>query len=155
MVPPEILNNLGVLMQKEDKDTEARKFYEEALANCEKLLKQSGSESEGAADKRVQALHLTIRFNLACCHDKASRIGEASEMFKGIIKEQPAYIDAIMRLAYLAKRRGDNKRALEYIEQGKQALNKYDKKVAPTKLFCMKGRFLTDTGNLKEAFGEY
>lgn len=53
MVPPEILNNLGVLMQKEDKDAEARNFYEEALANCEKLLKQAGSESEEAPDKRV------------------------------------------------------------------------------------------------------
>jgi len=86
-------------------------LYEEALVNCDTLLKQSKSE-----DKRLQALQLTIKFNLACCHDKASRIGEASEMFKGIIKEQSAYTDAYMRLAYLARRRGDHKRAMEYID---------------------------------------
>lgn len=40
-------------------------------------------------------------------------------MFKGIIKDEPSYTDAYMRLAYLAQRRGDMKRALEYIEQGK------------------------------------
>ena len=52
-------------------------LYEEALENCEKLLKQGNSE-----DKRLQALRISIRFNLACSYDKASRIGEASEMFK-------------------------------------------------------------------------
>ena len=76
-------------------------------------------------------------------------------MFKGIIKESPTYIDAYMRLAYLARRRGDYKRALEYIEQGKAVLKKSDTKVAPTKLYCMKGRLFQDMGQLKEAYGEF
>ena len=72
-------------------------MYEEAHKNCVKLLAESGVE-----DKRLKALHVTVKFNLACCHEKASRIGEASEMFKGIIRDEPTYTDAYMRLAYLA-----------------------------------------------------
>ncbi len=52
-------------------------LYEEAIDNCEKLLKEGNS-----SDKRLLALKLSLRFNLACSYDKASRIGEASEMFK-------------------------------------------------------------------------
>jgi len=38
MIPPELLNNLGVLMMQESRDVEALKNFEEALANCEKIL---------------------------------------------------------------------------------------------------------------------
>ena len=114
MIPPELLNNLGVLMLEDDREADALNHLQEALTNCEDLLSKGNSE-----DKRLLALQLHIKFNLACCHDKASRIGEASEMFKSIIKQEPSYTDAYMRLAYLAERRGDLKRAIEYIEQGK------------------------------------
>ena len=60
-----------------------------------------------------------------------------------------------MRLAYLARKRGDMKRALEYIEQAKSKHNKDPNHSLPTKLFCMKGRFLTEIGNTQEAFAEY
>ena len=60
-----------------------------------------------------------------------------------------------MRLAYLAQRRGDIKRAIEYIEQGKQNHLKNENQSLPTKLFCMKGRLLTDQGNLSDAYKEY
>jgi len=55
-----------------------------------------------AEDKRLLALRITLRFNLACSYDTASRIGEASEIFKQITREEPSYTDAYMRLAYLA-----------------------------------------------------
>ena len=139
MIPPELLNNLGVLMLEDDREEEALNHLQEALTNCENLLSKGQSD-----DKRLLALRLHIKFNLACCHDKASRIGEASEMFKSIIKQEPSYTDAYMRLAYLAERRGDLKRAIEYIEQGKQNHNRDTHHSLPTKLFCMKGRFLTD-----------
>lgn len=111
MIPPELLNNLGVLMLQEKRYEDAFKHFEEALANCDRLL------AEGSpTDKRITAMRLTIRFNLACCHEKFSRIGEASEMFKAIIREEPSYTDAYMKLAYLAQNRGDFKRALDYID---------------------------------------
>ena len=125
-------------------------MYEEALKNCDRLLTESGVQ-----DKRVRALQITIRFNMACCHEKACRIGEASEMLKSIIKDEPSYTDAYMRIAYLAKRRGDMKRALEYIEQGKQNHSRSDNRALPIKLYCMKGRLLTDLGRFQEAFKEF
>ena len=60
-----------------------------------------------------------------------------------------------MKLAYLAQRRGDMKRAIEYIEKGKANHSKDNNQSLPTKLYCMKGRFLTDMGNLSEAYKEY
>ena len=150
MIPPELLNNLGVLMMQESRDVEALKNFEEALSNCEKLLSEGNAE-----DKRLKAMRISIRFNLACCHDKARRIGEASELLKQIVREEPTYTDAYMRLAYLAQRRGDIKRAIEYIEQGKANHIKDVNHSLPTKLYCMKGRLLTDVGNLPEAYKEY
>ena len=99
MIPPELLNNLGVLKLQENRDEDAMAHFEEGLKNCNTLLEKGNAE-----DKRLQALRLTMKFNLACCYDKASRIGEASEMFKEIIELEPSYTDAYMKLAYLAKR---------------------------------------------------
>jgi len=150
MIPPEVLNNLAVLLTQEDRDAEALQLYEEARANCERLSAEGCSE-----DRRLKALSITIRFNLACCHDKASRIGEASEMFKAIINEVPSYTDAYMRLSNLAKKRGDSKRALSLVETGKANHQKGESHSLPTKLFCMQGRLLTDLGRLPEAYKEY
>ena len=60
-----------------------------------------------------------------------------------------------MRLAYLAQRRGDLKRALDYIEQGKKNHLKDSNHSLPTKLYCMKGRILTELGELANAYKEY
>ena len=58
MVPPELLNNTAVLLLELGRFAEARVYLDEALENCQKLIaiKQD--------DYRVQALHLTTRFNL-------------------------------------------------------------------------------------------
>ena len=111
MLPPEVLNNYAVLMLRDKRLDEAVSSFNEALVNVEKLLAQ-GNKS----DNRVKALRHTIRFNLACCYDDANRIGDATDLLKQLIKEEPSYIDAYMRLAYLARKRGDMKRALDYIE---------------------------------------
>ena len=137
MLPPEVLNNYAVLMLRDKRLDEAVSSFNEALVNVEKLLAQ-GNKS----DNRVKALRHTIRFNLACCYDDANRIGDATDLLKQLIKEEPSYIDAYMRLAYLARKRGDMKRALDYIEQAKSKHNKDPNHSLPTKLFCMKGRFL-------------
>ena len=60
-----------------------------------------------------------------------------------------------MRLAYLARQRGDSKRALEYIDQAKNACKKEPKGPMPTKLYCMRGRLLVEMGRDKEAFAEF
>ena len=114
MIPPEILNNLAVLLIESNNNNEAKKNLEEALMNCE-ILQNKGD----AEDKRLQALKITIQFNLACCLENENKIGEASELFKFLIKEEPSYTDAYIRLAYLARKRGDFARAIEYIDIAK------------------------------------
>lgn len=60
-----------------------------------------------------------------------------------------------MRLGYLARSRGDSKRALEYIDQAKNACKKNPKAPLPTKLYCMRGKLLVELGRDKEAFAEF
>ena len=48
--------------------------------------------------------------------EKFDKYGEANELYKKIIQEEPCYVDAYLRLSYLAKKRGNNKRAFEYLE---------------------------------------
>ena len=92
---------------------------------------------------------MTLRFNIGCCHETASRIDQATELFKGIVAEVPSYTDAYMKLAYLAQRRGNLKRALDYIDQAKQNHLKDRNHSLPTKLYCMKARLLVDMGEFK------
>jgi Tfp pilus assembly protein PilF len=82
---------------------------EEALANCEKLT------SDSSGDLRLSALKITTKFNLACCIEHEN-VAEATEIYKSLIKEEPSYTDAYIRLAYLAKRRGDLVKAVNYVD---------------------------------------
>ena len=75
MVPPELLNNLAVLMMEVDRHEESRVLLEEALRNCNTLLKAE-------EDDRIKALKITTKFNLACSYDTANKFGEATEIFK-------------------------------------------------------------------------
>lgn len=136
-------------MGEVNRDKEAHGLLEEALKNCNELIKLDGS------DDRIKALKITIRFNLACSLDKANRVGEASELFKQLIKEEPSYTDAYLKLANLARRRGDQKRSLDYIEQAKANYLHRSNYSKPTNLFCIKGSFHNSFGQIKEAVNEY
>ena len=65
------------------------------------------------------ALKLNIRFNLACCLEECHKIAQATQIFKQLIEDEPSYTDAYLRLAYLARARGDIRRSLEYIDSAK------------------------------------
>jgi tetratricopeptide (TPR) repeat protein len=151
-VPPEILSNYAVLLLQEDPVdmSEVIKYLEEALKNCDMMVGEEGTTD----DTRLKALKMSIRFNLACCFEKNDKIGEASDIFKAIIAEEPTYADAYMRLAYLAKGRGDMKKAIEYLDQSK-AVFKEKNCGNPTKIYCMKGRLLLEMGQLGQAFAEF
>lgn len=58
-------------------------------------------------------------------------------------------------MAYLARKRGDLKRGLHYIEQAKQNHIQKASHSKPTNLYCMKGKFHADFGQVKEAVAEY
>jgi RNA polymerase-associated protein CTR9 len=149
MVPPELLNNYAVLLTETNKNHEAKKVLDEALANCEKMLAQ---DSE---DIRLKALKITTKFNLACCIEVLNNIGEATEIFKDVTKEEPSYTDAYIRLAYLAKRRGDLARAIGYVDTAITNSVQKPPHSKPVNLFCLRGKLLVEKGRLDEAKREF
>jgi len=80
---------------------------------------------------------------------------EATEIYKKIIEQEPTYTDAHLRLAYLAKNRGDAKRAVEHSDN---AIRNHLKKPGhgiPTNLHCFKGMMLNHFGQSREAMAEF
>lgn len=158
MVPPELLNNTGVLMMETGRHEEAEVTLHEALKNVEKMIDVSTvsttpADEEPQKDKRLMALRINIRFNLACCLENAHKIGEATERFRSLIKDEPSYTDAYLRLAYLARARGDIKRALDYVDSAKLNFKKgYNQ---PTNIHCMKGSLQQEFGMVNECVDEY
>lgn len=159
MVPPELLNNVGVLMMETDRHSEAELSLHEALKNVDKMLDVSTvaastpADEEPTKDKRLMALRINIRFNQACCLEQAHKIGEATEKFKALIRDEPSYTDAYLRLAYLARARGDSKRALDYVDSARANFKKgYNQ---PTNLHCIKGSLQQEFGMINESIDEY
>ena len=113
IVSPDLYNNIGVLRLEVGKIKEAQDAFQKAISNCQQLL------TIRKDDSRIKAIMITSRFNLAYWYEQHNQFGEATDLYKQIIKEEPCYVDAYIRLAYLAKKRGNNKRAFEYIEQAK------------------------------------
>lgn len=71
-------------------------------------------------------------------------------MYKQIQAEHPDYIDAFLRLALLARRRGDSSRALHWIEEACKS-----KARAPVNQFCMKGQILFEMGQVADASNQF
>ncbi len=47
-------------------------------------------------------------------------LGEATDLYKRLIEECPEYVDAYLRLSYLARKRGNTQRALDYLEMARK-----------------------------------
>lgn len=54
---------------------------------------------------------------MAYWYETQTQLDQANHLYKAIIQEHSDYIDAFLRLAYLAKKRGDVSRALHWIEE--------------------------------------
>jgi hypothetical protein len=78
MIPPELLNNMAVLMLEQNRTSEAENILAEAIKNCEILLREN-------TDDRVKAISLTVRFNQAWCLEQNRQIAQATEIYKAII----------------------------------------------------------------------
>ncbi len=65
-------------------------------------------------------------------------------------------MDAYIRLAFLAKKRGNNKRAIEYLEQAKQNQIKNREDFSkPTNSYCIKAKMLHDVVETHQSYAEY
>lgn len=69
---------------------------------------------------------------------------------------EPTYVDAYLKLAYLARNRGDIKRAIEYIEDAKKnQIKKPEQFAQPVNQGCIKGKLLNDISELDKAYEEF
>ena len=72
-------------------------------------------------DNKLTALRITILFNRAFWQELNHQFNKSNVGYKDIIKEQPDYIDAFLRLSYLAKKRGDIPRAFYWIDEASKS----------------------------------
>lgn len=146
-INPIYYNNLAVLYMKREKRDDANKMItkaKETLKAIRKFMPQS---------VRLKSVSITLYFNEACQYEAMGAIGEATNIYKYIIKEEPYYVDAYLRLAILAKKRGGFAKAEEYAQ--KAARSQLDKK--PVIPYCVLGNFYMDQqqdGKAVEEFGK-
>lgn len=97
LLSPQLLNNIGCFHFHAEKFGEAREDFQTALNACVKLGDRA---SEEGID--TDALVSTISYNLARTCEAESVDDEAKKIYEGLLGRHPDYIDARIRLAYLA-----------------------------------------------------
>jgi tetratricopeptide (TPR) repeat protein len=140
---PEILNNCAVVKLRMNNLQGVDSLLYEALQIVKKktdeflahanqkaennTLKQNENQEHRAVPPKYKSLELSIYFNLALYFEAKNEFAEAYKYYKHIIKENPYFVDAYIKLGELAKLRGHEKKAIDYM---KLALDKHFKKDA-------------------------
>jgi len=148
VVPPELLVNVGTLRLEIGKVQESMQAYEQAIANCDKLLE---SHIQGEEHAKLVAIRLTARFNLAYWLETNNEITKATESYKNILREEPTYLDAYLRLAFISFKKGNHQRAFTLLEDAKK--NVVTQK--PVYQYCIKGKMLFDVCQTEKAVKEF
>ncbi|KAL2945136.1 Protein CTR9-like protein [Bienertia sinuspersici] len=151
-VPIELLNNIGVLHLERGEFELAEQTFKDALGSGAWLLLINGKENNYAADavtallqcKDVQIFrHLeeegnsvelpwnkvSAVFNLARLHEELHKTLSAILLYRLILYKYPEYVDALLRLASIAKARSNIQLSIELVGE---ALRVNDK--CPTSL---------------------
>ncbi|KAK3053848.1 protein required for normal CLN1 and CLN2 G1 cyclin expression [Extremus antarcticus] len=112
LLPPQLLNNIGCFHFGLEKFAEARDDFQTALGACVKL-KEKRESADADADTNGEmngvqipheheALLTTIGYNLARTYEAEGIDEEAQKVYEGLLLRHPDYVDARMRLAYIA-----------------------------------------------------
>ena len=151
---PELLNNIGctLLLKQEYKDVEkylneAKSILKEEIKKINhkyknKDIKDNKDNKDNKNDKenfeetidkadrkkllRFNALKISVEFNLALYYDSQAQFDRSHYHYKNIIKENPYFVEAYIKLSELYKKRGNKSKADAYI---KLAIEKYYKLV--------------------------
>lgn len=110
---------VGTLRLEIGKKEEAKAAFDLAIENCEKLLKDMPVQ-QGEDYKKLIAIRITARFNIGYWHEMNLDFGEATQIYKDIIREETTYLDAYLRLAYMANNRGNFERAFTLLDDAKK-----------------------------------
>ncbi|EGG16854.1 RNA polymerase II complex component [Cavenderia fasciculata] len=107
-ISTEILNNMAVLNHRKGSFSNAEKLYL-------KVIEASGHKLED-----FKAVNITTTYNLARLYESMNKFDQARQLYKGIIKEHPNYMDCYLRLGAIAKSEGNSYESGEWY---KEALN--------------------------------
>ena len=144
-VNPVYYNNLAVLYIMKDQREKASEMLVKARDILNKVRKTKPSSI------RLKSISITLYFNEALQLETLGNIGEATNLYKYIIKQEPNYSDAYLRLAILASQRGSHPKAIEYAEKA----SKYQLDKNSPIPYLVLGNFYTDAQQYSKAEKEF
>ena len=112
-VPPEILNNIAALHFRCGDYEKAKSYYEQTLERCRQERLQD--------ETYYSNITVSINYNLARLYEELCDFERAEQLYKGILKEHPSYVDCYLRLGCMAR---DREQIYEASDWFKEALQK-------------------------------
>lgn len=95
LISPQLLNNIGCFHYFAERYAQARDDFQTALNACVKM-----NERDDTVD--TDSLVTTISFNLARTYEVENMDGEAKSVYGSLLQRHPDYIEASVRLSYIA-----------------------------------------------------
>ncbi|KAL6746592.1 Paf1 complex component [Haematococcus lacustris] len=108
-IPVGLLNNTAVLMYRAGEVQGAQQLLEEAAA----------AATGPAAPLQAPAHRLALEYNTARLQEACGQLQAAQKAYQALLSREPQYVDCLLRLACIARARGDTATALDW---GQRAL---------------------------------
>ena len=125
---PEILNNMACILLRLGKVENVEEYLKESKKLIKEELKKINEDEKEKKSVpkekkiRLNALNIGVDFNYALYYESRAMFDYAHFLYKKIIKENPYFIEAYIKLCDLYKMRGNKTKAEFYI---KQAIDKH------------------------------
>ncbi|KAL5121693.1 protein required for normal CLN1 and CLN2 G1 cyclin expression [Pleosporales sp. CAS-2024a] len=101
LLPPQLLNNMACFHFQAERYVRARELFQAALNACVKAATRDESID-------TDALVTSISYNLGRCYEAENMLDEAKDVYENLLKRHTDYIDARIRLAYIALHQSPN-----------------------------------------------
>ncbi|KAF2114983.1 hypothetical protein BDV96DRAFT_621952 [Lophiotrema nucula] len=101
LLPPQLLNNMGCFHFQSERYAQARDLFQTALNACVKAENRDETID-------TDAIVTSISYNLARTYEASGMPEEAKKVYEGLLERHSEYIDAKIRLAYIALRQNPN-----------------------------------------------
>ncbi|KAF2823742.1 protein prenylyltransferase [Ophiobolus disseminans] len=97
LLPPQLLNNMGCFHYQAERFVRARELFQTGLNACVKA-----EERDDTIDS--DALVTSISYNLGRCYESEGMLDDAKQIYDKVLERHTDYVDARIRLAYIALR---------------------------------------------------
>ena len=97
LLPPQLLNNMGCFHFQAERYVRAQELFQVALNAC-----VNAENRDDTID--TDALVTSISFNLARTYEAEGQAEEAKKVYNSLLQRHPDYVDARIRLTYIALR---------------------------------------------------